>query len=490
MPVTQSASTTFSPMRTLGSEYLSADRHYWDYALKDLVDTNYYSITKQFMLHALICNFKKKPITNDNRIFDLYFQSYRRIDTPETVAHWIKTRSREENQIYFISKTSISGRQVATIANIVNLEPHLTLTEETATSLYLQTDNSHPVRVFKLTNNNDSEAINYFIIGSNQMFQNIYYTCLALVPKWFPKILDGINDTRKEALIKLFTAIGRMNDTDYYEAISNCFDLLYEPEEAPIDFSTMTNFLKSNIQDQINRLQNNIDSYRRNVDSYLLNYQEALKTLQYEQRKLTVLLSEPKQDDSNIITDAQNCKSIVDYYVRDNKHIVTIKSKMLIDSKAIITKILSPDNTNAQYHYNICSENARRLFEDLWIKDTLQIHFCTTFHKQASTGVPSVSAPKRTKATKNTMPNPHLLHFSCFGNNKKLLIDAATDNNLQYYLGALTACNSNLNTGDATVLRRFCNDLLTTYLNTPVIYDVETKTYTTPNERMKSYETV
>ena len=213
--------------------------------------------------------------------------------------------------------------------------------------------------------------------------------------------------------------------------------------------------------------------------------------IQQEQRKLTALFTEPKKNEEQFIKDAQDCKSIVDYYVHEGKHMITIKSKMILDSKAIVTKILTPNNTTAQEHYNITSERAYKLFEELWLKETLQIHFCTRFIKTKGTAVPtSIQRPRAAKNTKNTIPNPHLIHYACFGSNKQILIDAARDNNLQYYLGALTACNSNLNTGDATVLSRFCRELLSEYRNEAILYDPATKTYTTPNERMKSYETI
>ena len=489
MPLAQ-YDIAFRPEAPLNTEFLRAERHYWDYMLKDLTDTTYYNISKQFLINSLIHNYRKQPISNTNTFFNLHFHAFKRIDTPDIVAHYIKTSPRN-NQIYFISKTSVSGRQIATIANDINATEDLTFTEDLTTSLYLQTSASHPVRVFKLIDTCNSEAAAYFVIGSNKMLQNVFYTCLALVPKWFPEILGGLDDARKNALIKVFTAIGRMNNSDYYEALVNCFDLLYEPEKQPIDFSSIANFLQIDITAQINNLKSSIENHQRDIDNYLRHYQDSLTHLRQQQHKLTALLTEQKKDNINVIADAQNCKSIIDYYTSSTNHVLTIKSKMILDSKAIVTKILEPSNTVAQQHYHILREPIRRLFEDLWIKETLQLYFCTTFYKTTNATIPtSIKVPKRTKETKNTMPNPHLVHYSCFGSNKKVLIDAATNNNLQYYLGALTACNSNLNTGDATVLKRFCYELLTTFVNDPILYDVETKTYVTPSERIRNYETV
>lgn len=488
MAIAQPTTTAFRTGITLTPEVLSADRYYWDNVLKYIMPEHYYSISKTFLINSIINNYKKQSITNLK--FETVFKSYRRIDTPDTIANWIKTRT-VNNQIHFISKTSISGRQISTIAEDINNTEHLTFTEDVTTSLYLQSDKNHPIRVFKFTNANIEHSANYFIIGSNQMLQSVYYTCLGLVPKWFPNILDGIDDTRKEAIVEICKAIGRMNNTDYHQALTNAFELLYTPEETPIDFSKIKTFLQLDFETIAQQTQDHINALQRNADNYLANYRDTMIGIQHEQRKLTALFTEPKKNEEQFIKDAQDCKSIVDYYVNEGRHIITIKSKMILDSKAIVTKILAPNNTTAQEHYNITSKRAQKLFEELWLTETLQIHFCTRFIKTKSTAVPtSIQIPRVTKNTKNTIPNPHLIHYACFGSNKQILIDAARDNNLQYYLGALTACNSNLNTGDATVLSRFCRELLNDYRNEAILYDPATKTYTTPYERMKSYETV
>ena len=488
MPEERLVRSAFNPNAQLTREITNADRFFWE-MMKDNTQCQYvYSTSKQFLLSCLIRNYKKIPNTSSTPLVELIFKHYRRVDDINTIINYIKTRSL--NNIYFIAKTSISGRQIATIAEAINNDPSCTFTEDITTSLYLQTDKSHPVRVFKLTTNNPTTTT-YFIIGSNQMLQNVYYTCLALVPKWFPNFFEGIDQTRINALIKVFTAIGHMNSNEYDEAMRNCINLCYDLEEQEIDYSTITSFLQPDIDTQINYLQKNIDMYRRNANSYLTQYETATAALQAEQRKLTQLLTESNKDDETIIADAKNCKSIINYYMHDGIHTITIKSKMILDSKAIVTKLLASGNKTAQAYYHIETEQQRKLFEDLWLNETLQIYFCTTFHKEKNKSIPdTISIPKRTKTTKNTIPNPHLRHFTCYGSNRKILTDAATNNNLQYYLGALTACNSNLNTGDATVLRYFCKDLLNTYYDTPVLYNTETKTYITPRERINSYETV
>ena len=489
MPEERSVRIAFNPEFPLARETTPADRFFWEMLKDNTQCSHIYNPTKQFLISCLIRNYKKDRNTSSAPIFDLNISNYRRIDNPDTIVDYIKTR-RLNNEIYFIAKTSISGRQIATIAATINNDPLYTFTEEVTTSLYLQTDNSHPVRVFKLTTNNP-ETTTYFVIGSNQMLQYVFYTCLALVPKWFPHLFEGIDQTRMDALIKVFTAIGHMNNNEYNEAMRNCIDLCYDLEEKEIDFSTITSFLKQDITVQTDYLQNRIETYRTNANAYLQSYEDAIKAMQNEQCKLTQLLTEPKKDDETVIADAKSCKSIIDYFMDEHKHILTIKSKMVLDSKTIVNKILARGNTDAQRYYHIETGRQRRLFEDLWLKETLQIYFCTTFHKELSRSVPiAARAPKRTKATRNTIPNPHLHHYACYGSNKKILIEAATNNNLQYYLGALTACNSNLNTGDATVLRRFCSELLNEYYDSPILYDVETKTYTTPRERINSYEAI
>lgn len=473
----------------LGPENMGIDRHFWDNYLKDYAQTQAYGVTKQFLITILLHNYKKIPMTTAYSDIGITFRNFRRSDTADTVVNYIK-RCNLNTYIHFISKTSLSGRQIGLYIAALNEDENITITEDTATSLYLQPDNAHPVRVLKLTTT-EPEATTYFVIGTNHMYQNVFYTCLALAPKWFPHILDGIEPIRKEALLKVFSAIGNMDKEKYHTAIMNCIALCYEPEAQPIDFTPITNLLQADLDTKIGTRQTNIREAQRCIDNALAEYTRYTQELQKEQNELTRLLAEPKQDNELAINDAKNCKSIIDYNIVEGKHVLTIKSKLMLDSTSIVKKILHPDNTQALAHYNIPGEKARRLLEDLWLKNTLQMFFCTAFAKSPTVSVPSrCLKPTRTKETKHTMPNPHLVHYTCFGNNKKQLIDAATSNNLQYYLGTLTACNSNLNTGDATVLRRFCSDLFDVYFDKPILYDVENKTYVTPRRRMEQYETV
>ena len=297
---------------------------------------------------------------------------------------------------------------------------------------------------------------------------------------------------RVNALKALCRTIGHMNSEDYVCRMLDCFDLCIAPVEKEIDFTNISTLLDQNIQTKIRTLQDK-QAQKQDIITDLLNrYERAKRELQSVDWALSKLTADAQEDNSeDAIATAKAFKSIVGYTYNNENHNITIRSKMLLESDAIVKKLLRPDNYNAHNHYYIVNESVRKMYEDLWLNKTLQLEFCTTFVKAPGYAIPQRTLkPRWTKTTANTIPNPHLIYHNCYGDNRRQLIDANNNNNLEYYLGVLTASNSNLNTGDATVLSKFCKDMLDKYWNEPILYDVEAKVYVSPKERVASYETV
>ena len=475
----------FNRTNLLGRETTFDDGNAWRPELQVYSDERIQSITKERLLNFFIRNFSNGQNTNEIKIS---FDAFTRSDHILYLINRIKDYD-YDNTIMFFRKTSISGRGISTIATEINNTPGITMTELTNVSLLLQTSTSDPIRVYKIVRND--RTTQYAVIGHNNMKQEAYYICLGLVTNWFPELLENIDDEKVNAIKNLCYNIGNMDEDAYVQSVRACFALCTEPPLPEINYTPIVNMLSNNVQSRINALQSEHTSYRGRLTETLQRYEQYKTKIQQIEWELSKLMSEPPSNNAETdIQMAKNFKSIVHYGFRNDEHLITIRSKMILDSDAIVKRIIEPNNTNAHNHYYINSESERKLLEDLWINKTLQLDFCTTFIKYKNDAMPYIGAAPNPRLTINTIPNPHLAHYSCFGSNRKQLIDANGANNLEYYLGTLTASNSNLNTGDATVLQAFCRDILDRYKNKPILYDVETKQYVSPAERMKTYETV
>jgi hypothetical protein len=474
----------FNPTHELRNEATYEDGA-WKEELQEYTNERITTITKSGLLNFFLKNYKNNENIQEIRTI---ITDYTRSDTIERVAEHILNTTLS-NVIIFTKKTSITGRGIRNIAEFINAEDNTSVTELTNVSLLLQDNASDPVRAYQITKENNIKQ--YLIIGNKHMTQKVQYLCLGLVPNWFPELLEGLDETRLNAFKTLCYSIGKMQADLYCTSVRNCIELCAEPPAPTIDYTPITRLLSNDVQTKITQLQRTQASTQERINSILRDYENYINVLQQTTWELSKLITEDQTEQTeDTINIAKKFKSVVNYEFKDNEHYITIRSKMLIESDAIVKKILAPNNTTAQAHYGILTEKARRLFEDLWINKTLTLDFCTLFNKVHGNAVPYCNVPTLPRLTTHTMPNPHLLHYSCYGDNRRQIIDACTSNNLEYYLGSLTAANSNLNTGDATVLNSFCRDLLTRYIDRPLLYDIENKKYISPRERMKLYETV
>lgn len=474
----------FNPTYPLNTELTFEDQQFGN-ILQDYSDTTIYSMTKCFLLDFFIQNFSKNERAPK---ISTTFWHYTRPDHLEDIAVRI-INCNTPNLIYFIQKTSVSGRAINTLVKFINDTTNHKVTELTNISLALQDNQADPVRAYKIERTDGKKQ--YAIIGNKHMTQKVQYMCLGLTPVLFPELLKDMDETKLNAFKSLCQSIGRMDAEKYETNLHACIALCETPTLAEIDYTSIDKLLNKNIQARIDKLRDEQYTEQTKINSALHAYEEANKALQKITWELSKLTTESQDDDhEKAIQIAKNFKSIVAYTYNNGEHAITIRSKMLLESDAIVKRIVDPTNYNAHEHYGIHSGSARRLLEDLWVNKTLQLDFCTTFTKYGSDIIPTCTPPTHPRLKRNTIPNPHLIHYACYGDNKRQLIDAHQNNNLEYYLGILTSSNSNLNTGDATVLIAFCKDVLQRYVNEKILYDVENKTYVSPNERMKYYETV
>lgn len=105
-------------------------------------------------------------------------------------------------------------------------------------------------------------------------------------------------------------------------------------------------------------------------------------------------------------------------------------------------------------------EGFRKLMKAILIDETLKVHFCSAFNLDLKTGVKAIKNYNYTDyGIVDCIPNPHLDHYSCLGNNVSVINGMIRSRD---YIGAIEQCvaaSKNWNVLDTPVTASFIEDL-------------------------------
>lgn len=438
------------------------------------------------ILDILIKNYTNNT-TNDRRITSTYTH-FTQTDPISMVANYIARgcadRTSELNHFNFIEKTRFSGVQITEVISSVErqLTDNQTLEELPAISVFLQTKEIK-IRVYKYKKDNTTI---YYIL-TNKINQRTIATLIGMVPKFFPHVFDNLQEKEKTILIDLFTAIGTMEVENIEEALTKALAELKEPKLPEVPFEEILKLTQQRLDTKLETLRTTLTSKQNAQRDLLLSYADLQNTIQDLVAQIKGLMSIETKDESKELLDlVKSFKSIIGYIAipevsRTDKALV-IRSKLIPSDPELAEKIFS--NATKASNYNVHQPNARTLLYRLLATQEYTLDFCTGFiYRKQSTSYPRIIYDHLPILyTRNTIPNPHLSYHTCFGGNGPLIANALVEGDIPKLLGITTACNSDLNIGDPTVLREFCRDLFDTYYDRPIIYVKSTKTYKTPKE--------
>lgn len=425
------------------------------------------------LLNAIMANYNEKTPQ-----ITMCYRHYIRNDRPESIAAYIRNFT---SDIIYIERTAYSGKAIA--ETIEQLKTHITdpIEELTNISLFLQEKGS-PVRVYKRTNQNTPPQ--YYIL-TNKCTEKIMNTTIGLIHNWFPHIYTDLDEPRQNTIKNYLKAIGESYEDAAQEELTALLNLLKEPELPQINYSAIAALAQTNKQEKIRNLESdmrNAQDELRRITAELNRVLEKIEKIEFKQR---MTLLEP--DDSptkELVKELQAFKSIK-YYgplegVNSYTNFITIVSKMMPSDQDLAQKIFS-DEAKAAF-YGVHSQKFRQLMLDILTTDKYTINFRTSFRLANLTDSTITTENAIPQLKKNTVPNPHLTYYNCFGGNAATLAHAGRKKDVITYLGVLTASNSNLNIGDATVLKLFCSHLLSTLYDKQVLFDNQTQTYIAPRQ--------
>lgn len=137
---------------------------------------------------------------------------------------------------------------------------------------------------------------------------------------------------------------------------------------------------------------------------------------------------------------------------------------------------LKPYKNNANSALCRAPKWVQQLVDEAFVTRTVTIHLTTGFYINITTGsLNRVNYGERANAVYNEemrtgLPNPHHLHYNCFGDNTRTCASLVSQGKLDEALMTAYAATGGLNIGDTPVFNHFIEDLSSTsFANVPYI---------------------
>lgn len=406
---------------------------------------------------------------------------FTRIDTEQEIITTIKsTITRGDTHLLFIEKTQLSQRAITRILDGLH-DNNCTITEKTEVSTYLSL---FDVRCFHIQETQGKNTC-YLFIGKTIPCK-AFYTAVGMLPKWYPNIFKKETHKYMDVIVDCCKAIAEMDEIRFINNINKLTNDMLEvlATQNNIDYNQLAKALIAE-KNRKNELEAEIINKQRLAAHTWQNYLNTLCNIENLNKALTDLITqESKIDNEETLNELKAFKSIkafgqIKADPASTRTYLTLTSKCIPSNKELAEKIFTKPITAENYN---CYTNAEcKLMLDILVNDKYTIDFTTAFK------VPYTQRIEQADGiyTKNSIPNPHLRYHSCFGSNAQVIAKAQASGNIIDTIGALTACNSNLNTEDSVVLKEFTTDLLKIYKDKPILYNVENKKYYTVTEAIE-----
>lgn len=345
-------------------------------------------------------------------------------------------------------------------------------------SLALQTQKNHKIAVITLIDTNTT------IIFSNKYNIEDVQTYYSIVPIVYPK-----EDLPTE-LIESFLALYNKD----YQKICDNLNIIFKDiniseiklkileEELTTLFKNVndTSALDTSIRDLEAQLRTQYDLIARTIT-----------IIQQKQAQRLILLNIDKNEIvKTVIEYLQNNKLIDNFYITNNRLCIVVKTPIYFVDEEYLTKLFE---TPKSYIHNFESD-AKALLKEAFIdkkiklivKAILDINIAAIGSYNGNIrGFADILRAKPMSITDgytDAIPQPHLVHYNCFGGNETHILKAAQNKD---YIGVIAqgiAACQNLNFGDTSVCSSFLNDITRNCTNAKFILDEETNEQITYSE--------
>ena len=313
-----------------------------------------------------------------------------------------------------------------------------------------------------------SEAHRSVIILADNLNLRKYHYLESFIPRYFPwYFADKPLDPEKE--MPLLASLVDRYATDYTRLI----------EEAAQQFDLRTAFIRKTIggferrarQSQLDRVEERIETINNELRDLMSRYGDLIVEKDNENITLMGLLAaiEAVEDESELVDYFLTNKNI-DLLSASNSRIRFVVRTYLesFDPDMFDTMIeRSSSVLNTGYRVGLSRFNdvsqRQKLLKAIFSSDAvLKIKTCAYFDLDMRGRVRTESGYHFDPNCSDRIPNPHLWHFSCFGNHERYIYERLTSGDT---IGAIAQCISSaqsFNIGDVPDAKALLNDLFGT----------------------------
>lgn len=346
-------------------------------------------------------------------------------------------------------------------------------------SLALQTEQQHKIAVMPLNEKVVVILTNKFDVLDIQA----YYSIIPIV---FSK--ENLPEKLIDSFLNLF-------ELDYDKIILNLNEIFETIDVATLKTEVIRNDLKNLLQRAVNtatydatirRLSNDLRDYYNDIANILADIKAT------ELKKLMLLSVDHTETVDELIEYMTVNKFIKDFTVANTMLYVEITSPLLFIDEEYLKRLFETPRS----YINALDPAMRLLFKEafidkkieLWTKAMIGINIANLgliTAGQRSSFINIISAAPMDRITSglyDTVPQPHIMHFSCFGGNEIHMLKAIETSDFVALIAQGIAAVQNLNFGDTIVCNRFARDIKEAYPNSTFILDKETNTRINYNE--------
>ena len=305
-------------------------------------------------------------------------------------------------------------------------------------SLGLQTDKNHRVRVYTNLLENT-----YTIITSKYDWE-LLRRVIALMPKLFPKDFKISSDIEK-----ILKAYGKSEYDTWVSLLNEYFDKQ----------DILTAQLKQDIQDllqakkaaNIRAKERAISDTNSQIKQFTMSLESYYRNLAILQEELFIMEQIPENDTEDLYD-----------YLKRNKYIknIIIKQPYLFFSIVCPISFYDVNALKAYYKHNhskiTAYPNAATIFKACLINNKFQIYTETPIRINFKDLTFTIDT---TYAMQDTIYQPHLVHYDCWGGNKPLITKALTQGDVIGAIEQMIAATKNINFLDSIVIEHFAGTI-------------------------------
>jgi hypothetical protein len=301
------------------------------------------------------------------------------------------------------------------------------------------------------------------IITNRLPTQELLLKLLSVLPILYPDIIDREH-------YHLFKNISTMpwdshtllQDPTYVMAIKLISKF---KKDASLIQEKLTTFYENKKVGQIALIKNHINSAKHKIEAYTEDIQSEFNRLKDYEEKLFILENKPAEVDTEGLQTfckiLNSAPEIIDFSLNDN--ILTV---------AVVTPIKWFDEQAVERLSNTVSNILlKNFYKRVLLDQEYTLNTYAIFNYNLTSGTINskhdTSILERVKVVyPHAIPNPHIMGFNCWGQNKVAIMNATRQSEYHIALTQILAAVANLNVYDAAVINRlmqYCETTLTPF---------------------------